>query len=154
MKKTIYLFLLSLFIFSCSSDDDKLIGDLDYLIFGHFYGECFGETCIETFKLENEKLFEDSNDNYASGPYNFEVLENDKFELVKDLIDSLPSELLSNSETTIGCPDCADGGGIFIEFSINGIVKNYTIDQSKNDIPSYLHDFTDKVNEKIDLINK
>ena len=47
-----------------SSDDDANPQDLDYLIFGHFYGECFGENCIEIFKLEADALYEDDNDVY------------------------------------------------------------------------------------------
>lgn len=37
-----------------------------YIIFGHFYGECLGEKGIEIFTLEDDKLFEDSNDRYPS----------------------------------------------------------------------------------------
>lgn len=139
--------------FGCSSDDSKPTNDYDYLIFGHFYGFCIGESCTETFKLTENKLFEDTEDNYANPPYNFELLANDKFEAVKDIIDFFPTELLSESETTLGCPDCADGGGIFIEYSKNGVVKNWRIDQMKTNIPEYLHTFVDKVNEKIALIN-
>lgn len=154
MKKVVYTVLFTFFIFSCSSDDSKPTENFDYLIFGHFYGFCGGETCIETFKLNNEKLYEDLNDNYAGGPFNFEVLDDEKFELAKNIIDFFPTELLSETETTLGCPDCADGGGIFIEYSKNGVVKNWKIDQMQNNVPNYLHDFMDKVNEKITLINE
>lgn len=154
MKKIIYVFLLALFIFSCSTDDGKPTENFDYLIFGHFYGFCAGETCIETFKLDSEKLYEDLEDNYAGGPFNFKVLDANKFEIAKDVIDFFPNELLLETNTTIGCPDCADGGGVFIEYAINGEVKSWKIDQIKNNVPAYLHNFIDKVNNKITLINK
>ncbi len=153
MKNSIITFCLFLFIFSCSSDEGASDNDSDYLIFGHFYGFCIGEACIETFKLTEDKLFEDTEDNYANPPFNFELLTNDKFEAVKDITDFFPTELLSETEDTFGCPDCADGGGVFIEYSKNGVVKNWRIDQMKAGIPEYLHPFIDKVNEKIGLIN-
>ncbi|MEM9687322.1 MAG: hypothetical protein AAF934_10435 [Bacteroidota bacterium] len=54
---------------------------------------------------------------------------------------------------TFGCPDCTDGRGVFIQYSENGNVKSWRIDQIKVNVPGYLHNFIDKVNEKIDFIN-
>jgi hypothetical protein len=153
MKKTLFILLLSIFIYGCSTNNTNNLDDYDYLIFGHFYGFCIGEGCVEIFKLTNDSLYEDSNDNYALEPFNFEALDNAIFEQVKDLVDYFPMNLLSENESVLGCPDCADGGGLFIEYSKNGTVKNWRIDKMKNNVPSYLHDFMDKVNEKIGLIN-
>ncbi|MFD0990208.1 hypothetical protein ACFQ1R_08880 [Mariniflexile jejuense] len=154
MKKFIAMVLVSVFLVACSSNDSINLDNDDYLIFGHFYGFCIGESCIETFKLTNNKLYEDSIDNYASEPFDFEVLNNEKFEQVKDLIDAFPTKLLKEKEAILGCPDCADGGGIFIEYSKNGVVKRWKIDQMKYNVPEYLHAFMDAVNGKIALINK
>lgn len=154
MRPFLITILTTLMLFGCSSSDDISLIDDDYLIFGHFYGECIGEGCIETFKLTSNALYEDTVDSYAgSAPFNFEQLENDRFEAVKDLIDFFPSQLISENNDVLGCPDCADGGGIFIEYSKNEIIKSWRIDQSKSNIPTYLHQFVDKVNEKISLIN-
>lgn len=142
-----------LFVCGCSSNNDIDLNDNDYLIFGHFYGFCIGESCIETFKLTNSALYENTVDNYAHDSFQFEMLPNAEFEKVKDLIDYFPTNLLSEKETTIGCPDCADGGGLYIEYSKNGVVKSWRIDQMQYNVPTYLHDFMDKVNEKIGLID-
>ena len=80
-------------------------------------------------------------------------LDNEQFELVNDLSDFFPSQLLNESDTIFGCPDCADGGGLFIQYSDNGVLKSWRIDQVQNNVPSYLHDFIDKVNARIVLIN-
>ena len=154
MKKLVFLGLILISVISCSSDDGIELNETNFLVFGHFYGECGGEGCIETFKLTGTSLFEDTNDNYVGIDFNFIELTNDKFEAVKDLVDFFPNELLSSSETTFGCPDCADGGGLFIQYSKNGITRNWTIDQSKSNVPNFLHNFMDKVNEKIQLINR
>lgn len=142
-----------LLLFGCSSDEGQPANEDDYLIFGHFYGFCAGESCVEVFKLTNIKLYEDTEDNYALEPFNFEEMENEKFNLVKDLMNYFPKELLFETESVLGCPDCSDGGGIFIELSENGKTNSWRIDQFKQNVPEYLHDFMDKVNEKIGFIS-
>lgn len=80
-------------------------------------------------------------------------LNNDVFEQVKDIVDDFPNQLLSDDTAIFGCPDCADGGGLFIEYAQEGVIKSWRIDQVKSNVPAYLHDFIDKVNEKISIIN-
>ncbi|MBJ2176493.1 hypothetical protein JBL43_19745 [Aureibaculum sp. A20] len=154
MKKLFLLLFAIGGLISCNNDDDNIeINEQNFLIFGHFYGECFGEGCVETFKLTDKKLYEDTLDDYSGQNLEFIALENDKFEDVKNLGDFFPNQLLNESETVFGCPDCADGGGLFIQYSENGNVKSWRIDQDKNNVPTYLHNFIDKVNEKIKMIN-
>ena len=139
-------------VITINDDDGIIINDQDFLIFGHFYGFCIGESCVETFKLTDEKLFEDNIDDYSGKELNFIELENDKFEQVKNLAEFFPNQLL-NDNNVFGCPDCADGGGLFIQYSENGNIKSWRIDQPKRNVPEYLHNFIDKVNEKIALLN-
>ncbi len=155
MKKALLLiFIFGTFI-SCKKDNSRIvIDDKNFLIFGHFYGECLEEGCVETYKLTDKKIFEDTIDDYSGKNLNFVELNKDKFERVNDLIDFFPNELLNTNETVFGCPDCADGGGLFIQYSENGRLKTWRIDQDKENVPSYLYNFIDKVNEKIMLINK
>jgi len=80
-------------------------------------------------------------------------LENSKFEQVKDVIDYFQNQLLNGREPKLNCPDCADGGGIFIQYANNGTIKSWRIDPTLNNVPEYLHEFIEKVNEKIALIN-
>lgn len=145
--------LILISISSCSKDNDTQTNENYYLVFGHFYGECMGEECVETFKLTNTKLYEDRNDIYGSTDFNFDELGSDKFDQVKDLIFSVPDQLLNENDSTFGCPDCLDQGGLLIQYSKNGNLKTWRIDQIKDAVPSYLHDFMDEVNEKIALIN-
>lgn len=154
MKHLISVIILLLFTSSCSNDNDKIKDTDDYLIFGHFYGMCAGEDCVETFKLTNKNLYEDTLNNYGQSSFSFQVLDNEKFLIAKDLFDFIPSELLSEENEFIGCPDCADGGGLYIEYSKNGKVDSWRIDQIKSEVPNYLHNFIDKINEKISLINE
>lgn len=147
------ILILFAFIFSACHSDDNKEDKGDYLIFGHFYGMCAGEECIEIFKLTENKLFEDSNDDYALTNFNFHELDQVIFNQVKDLKNDFPEQLLTNDSPIIGCPDCADGGGLFIQLSRDGKLYTWRIDQSKENVPEYLHNFMNTVNEKIRLIN-
>lgn len=154
MKKILLSLLTIAILLSCNKDDENSNTDeQNFLIFGHFYGMCIGENCVETFKLTDKNLFEDTVNDYLGQNMEFVPLKNDKFEQAKNLIDYFPEELLAQNETVFGCPDCADGGGLFIQYSKNGVVKSWRIDQTKANVPSYLHNFMNKVNEKIKLIN-
>ena len=149
------LALIGLLFTSCSESDNSVQANkMDYLIFGHFHGECLGEGCVETFKLTGDKLYEDTLDIYNAENLAFVELSREKFELVKDIIDYFPNKLLNDKDTRFGCPDCRDQGGVFIQYSENGIVKSWRIDKDKDVVPEYLHNFINKVNEKIRLINK
>ncbi|MEP3209700.1 MAG: hypothetical protein ABJN95_10945 [Maribacter sp.] len=154
MKKLVFVLLAFGILCACTSDDSGInINEQNFMVFGHFYGECGGEGCVETFKLTNTSLFEDIVDDYSGQNMDFVALDNDLFEEVKNLSEFFPNKLLKESENQFGCPDCADGGGLFIQFSENGNVKSWRIDQVKANVPAYLHQFIDKVNEKIALIN-
>ncbi|WP_430906624.1 hypothetical protein [Maribacter sp. 2-571] len=155
MKNAILLLSLSVIVTSCSNEDNNIIlNEQNFLIFGHFFGECSGEDCVETFKLTDSKLFEDTIDDYSGQNLEFIELENDTFDQVKNLVAFFPNQLLTERETVFGCPDCTDGGGLFVQYSENENAKSWRIDLDKGNVPTYLHPFIDKVNEKIDLINK
>lgn len=154
MKKLLLILSAIVVLISCTRDDESIVlNEQNFLIFGHFYGMCAGEGCVETFKLTNKKLFEDTLDAYSGQNFEFVELGNAKFEKVKELVDYFPDQLLNENETVFGCPDCADGGGLMIQYSENGKVSTWRIDQVKDNVPNYLHDFMDKVNEKIELLN-
>ena len=155
MKKLVLILAAVVLLIACTKSDNNItINEQNFLVFGHFYGFCGGESCVETFKLTDEKLFEDTIDDYMGQNLEFEELESGLFLQVNDLPDFFPNQLLNESETVFGCPDCADGGGLFVQYSKNGNTKSWRIDQDYNNIPSYLHEFVYKVNEKIGIINK
>jgi len=160
MKKIFFILLAAIAVYSCQNDEDingrlaniELSGGT-FLVFGHFFGECQGERCVETFKLTGENLYEDTIDDYSAASLNFVALDETLFNQVKDLSEFIPAELLETEGSTIGCPDCADGGGLHIEYTQNSKTTKWRIDQNKANVPSYLHDFIDKVNEKIGLLD-
>ena len=154
MKRSILITtcLTIVLLTSCEKEDVEL-SKSDYIIFGHFYGECIGEQCVEIFRLEQEKLFEDTKDKYPNGNTfyegNYVQLSLQKFNSTKDLTNSFPTDLLNETNTVIGQPDAGDWGGLYIEYNFNGVRKFWLLDQMKSNVPTKYHDFIDKVNEKI-----
>ncbi|MBJ7879651.1 hypothetical protein [Gelidibacter salicanalis] len=115
--KSVLILVLATFIFTACNSDDDTVEAGDYLIFGHFYGMCGGEECVEIFKLTDSKLYEDTNDNYTLDNLKFRELDQATFDKVKDFKNAIPEQLLTDETTVFGCPDCADGGGLYIQLS-------------------------------------
>ncbi|HET6513035.1 MAG TPA: hypothetical protein VFH43_12645 [Candidatus Kapabacteria bacterium] len=130
----------------------------DYIVFGHFYGECVGEACVETYKLTDSQLFEDTSDVYPFGdksyPGRFELLNDSLFHAVKSLGDHIPTELLASPDTVFGMPDGGDWGGIYFERSEKGIVRFWLIDKMRSNNPDYLNPFVDKIEAAIDRLSQ
>ena len=136
-------------------------GEFEYMIFGHFYGECGGEGCVEMYKIDGENLYEDSTDVYPNyltayaGEYS--VLPNEKYQQVKDLLLEFPEELYAEQDTVIGMPDAGDWGGIYVEIKMKNDVSLsgfWLLDQMESNMPQVYNDFVDKINEKIAIINQ
>ncbi|MFT5914743.1 MAG: hypothetical protein ACJAWV_000274 [Flammeovirgaceae bacterium] len=148
--------LLLVFTFSACDKEEEFGVDLsegDYLVFGHFYGFCAGETCVENYLIKEGELYKDLKKDYLGREFDFQKLDNSEYLKVQDLTTSFPLELLNEQNERIGCPDCTDQGGVSISYSKNGNIRRWRIDQYKPSIPSYLHDFVDKVNQKISLLD-
>jgi hypothetical protein len=164
ITNTIPAALISIvFIFSACSDDESFgrcgVGLFNNMTFGHFYGECVGEGCVEIYKIESDGLFEDTLDMYPlfNEAYagQFQKLSNDKFEAVKDLIDEFPTELFGEENVVIGNPDGGDWGGIYLEYNRIGYpVQYWILDKNEENMPAIYNDYVDKIIEKIALINQ
>jgi hypothetical protein len=156
-RLTVVLFVLLFVACGEGTHFNRLNPNKDQLIFGSFYGFCGpSEQCIEIYALQEGKLYEDQNDQYpqSSSPndFNFEQLSQDKFELAEDMFDAIPGKLLATESTTFGCPDCSDGGGVYIEIKTGTQTRIFLIDNFKHNIPEYLHPLVDKVREKVDVL--
>lgn len=137
-----------------------LTGDMEYFIFGHFYGECGGEGCVETYKVENEALFEDDLDHYPNITTPIDAhwnkLSNEKYELVKDLSAAIPMSLFDETNHVLGIPDGGDWGGIYVEVKYSGNLASksgsWLLDKNESNMAQVYNDFVDKIEEKIALI--
>lgn len=149
------LFLLFLLFTGCKRDGINPAAK-DYLIFGHFYGECRGDRCIQIFKLEPHQLWEDTKDTYPNSTAFYEgsyvKLSQPQFDAAKDLINNFPRDLWNDRNKVIGQPDAGDWGGLYLEFKHKGKRKFWLLDQKKSNVPEKYHAFIDKVNATIKTI--
>ena len=125
------------------------------LIFGTYYGLC-ADNCTTLYKIEDSKLFLDEADRVIPKEIPFQdfTLSDEKFKLAKEVMDAFPGELFQESESQIGCPDCADQGGYYVEWKENGERKIWHIDTNENALPQYLKPFVQKISEVIEELNE
>lgn len=137
MRYFLFLFLL-IGLTGCTGDDETIHGD--YLVFGKYHGECFGDQCIQIFKIENDSLFADTLRLYPSAqtPYSglYQPLAQNQFDSTKNLLDVIPQQILSLKNTIIGQLDAADQGGFYIEIKTNEGIRYWLIDTDRSGISS------------------
>ncbi len=156
-RKLVILGLLSSFSFVACKDNLIECADSNtepVLVFGHFFGECFGESCVETFKLTDTQLFEDKVDNYggAGDSFDFEELSADLFEQVAFLRAAMPQELLALEDQTFGCPDCGDQGGVYISWTSGGVTQSWLLDAGPIDGEDALTEFASIILDTIRVV--
>lgn len=161
MDRLKLILLIASFAFACTENspsperNNSTLEDRQSIIFGHFYGYCLGESCIEVFRLTKDGLYEDTNDNYPNSTKrletNFVLLDRSKFDLLKNFDLEIPDQLLDETNPVIGAPDAADGGGIYLELSDG---RFWLLDMNPAYLPEYLHPLRKHVINAIDLINK
>lgn len=156
MKTILLILFCSLLLVSCDKEKfDRLDLNNSTLIFGHFFSECEGEGCIEIFKLGFGNLYEDTLDIInVSGFHNgsYKELSKDKFILTNDLLLEFPQELFDEKNNVLGMPDAGDWGGFYVEFNDGRHHRSWLIDMKKTNVPAKYHNFMDKMNEKISML--
>jgi hypothetical protein len=152
MDRFKWVIFFAFFGFSCAKEEIKGKDENESsIIFGHFYGFCSGEECVENFKLTNTKLYEETTDPYvlAPGTGTFVELDHSKFEQVRSLASMIPQQLLQTTDVFIGSPDAADGGGIYFETTVNGERRFWRIDKVRSNLPEYLIPFVQEIEKDI-----
>lgn len=146
--KRILFFFLAVFVFSSCNKSIKS----DYLIFGEFYGFCVGDDCVKMYKVTSKNLYKATSPEYPgnekyNGKFNTKI--NDELSVAKPLLNMIPEDL-KDEEIFIGCPDCADQGGVFVEYSLDGEIYFFRIDNFRDNVPEYLHDFLDEIDSVVE----
>lgn len=146
MKTGKILLILGLSFILFSGCEKGIFDKQETLIFGKFHGFCIGQNCNDIYKLTSKNLFEDTKNEYIyKEDFKFEKLSKSKFEVAEHLLNEIPQELLEMESETIGCPDCADQGGYFIQYTDKEGTKTYKIDTFREKIPLYLHDYLNQI---------
>lgn len=113
---------------------NKLTGQI---VFGVYCGFC-AKNCATMFRFNNTgnnmTLMVDSTDSFFKNngvvTFNTVVSNVNRIDLAHSIMGQIPTELLTTDKETerFGCPDCADGCGIYFELAQNNKVKKFYID--------------------------
>lgn len=102
----------------------------DYFIFGYF-----GQMGCNYYEVKNSTLYAGTSCQTDSAGFT-NTLSQHKYNLSQALTYNLPVALSNLPDTTLGCPNCADQGGWYIEYRIAGKVKKYNLDNDTAALPA------------------
>ncbi len=81
------------------------------------------------FQIIDNAVYPDEVDyGFVDLRFSDEPLSAEDYLLVQDLAQDIPQELLDSSTDVYGCPDCADGGGIYLEITVDSEVRKWQFD--------------------------
>lgn len=150
---TVFFGISILFLISasgCKKESNKF----NSIIFGKYFGEC-GGNCASFYHLTSNKLYGDRME-YYMGPKDLKfqkfALSSEDFKISQAISDSLPAFFTTEESQTIGCPDCRDQGGLYIEIHRNGNTKIFTIDPDVRRLPNEVMSYIDLLQTTIDKL--
>src|SRR5690348_13601888 len=120
-----------------------------YITFGVFCGECSGH-CATMYHYNmmgnTSTLFVDSTDSYFKNHGKIicktQIFEIAKFQIVNKLVQGIPKGFLNTkkAEQIFGCPDCADGCGIYFEVGHDTSGSKFYIDYNTDKLDNKVKD--------------
>lgn len=158
LKQMASIFLgLGILLFVSCEDTLTIDPQEDYIVFGIFDVYCYGEACVEFYKLTDEVLLESNVDQFTiqNGFYpfvDFYALSSDKFNQVKDLGDFVPSELWDEANTHIGQADVSDAGSLYFEIKKGSEHRYWVFENGDFEMPEVYSVFMSKITEKTLLL--
>jgi hypothetical protein len=161
--KNIWILALLGLIASCNSIETndlekQSVENDDYIVFGRFYGYCLGEKCIDIYKFTDQKILEDSRDQYPNyiesypGSFDQDLTEN-WYKYAEIHLPEVPVALFQEQDTIVGMPDAADWGGVYFEINQNGEKRYWLLDNNSDNLPEYLVDFLPELPYLVDFKN-
>ena len=157
------IFLTSLLFWVACGDKEvvEIASTTEYLIVGTYYGFCIGD-CVNLFQIVDNQVFGDAvNDNVIpeNVPFKNDALGGDSYELAKVLVTGFPDELGlveadSQGRNVLGCPDCADQGGFYLELKKvdEETAQKWYVDTNEKDLPDYLVDYVRQIRSVMEAL--
>ncbi len=128
--KSILVLIVLFALIACSDDTSE---NNDYIVFGRYFGMCGGD-CFEVFKLSDGEMLEDTVVKYYMENYSFNSsiqYSDGLYQYAMNLLETVPSELMTGEVVELGCPDCYDQGGFYLSINKEGEISTYTIDPAE-----------------------
>jgi len=159
MKKFFLFALLPLIVAGCKKNQEPehncncVTALPDYISFGRAYGECGGD-CAHFYLFKDFALYADDMSQY-NGTASFSTTPLASEQLTKALsaVTALPRNA-TYGDTTFGCPDCHDQGGLHVSFRIKAgdPMTTWHADTDSTKQPAALRPFFRKVTEVLNQL--
>ena len=147
MKKLLPV-LLAVCLSACSKNScDPPTG----FVFGEAFGECVGD-CARVYKISGEKMYEDNMINYNRLSFKDTPLPDSLYQVARHLADNIPDFLIDHDSGTLGCPDCADQGNVYIEFYLQGCMHRWKLDPDTQALPVEIRNYVSDVTHVMELL--
>ena len=145
------------------NSNEEAYGNINQIVFGRYCGEC-GNHCATMYRYSMEgnrnSFSADFTDDYfkRKKEITFNTYLNDKFHLDigNEIVSNIPDTILKSDKSSerFGCPDCADGCGIYFELTKDNKKHQFYIDYQTSQLTGKIKPFAEFLREKIDQLNK
>ena len=133
MKSTALLCFVLLCCTACKKDILFDPSQATQFTFGLFFGECSDE-CIAAFRLNGDQLRRDTVSYYPGSLEDIDFVDaaytRTEIAQVQALLADFPPSVWLRPQGPQGCVDCADGGGLLLELTLDGESRHWSFDPS------------------------
>jgi hypothetical protein len=147
---------------ACNSSSPKLSGtaaekNVQHIVFGRYCGMC-PSGCVKLFKVDpvSKRLYVDSSEKYFEDygrtlTFPTTAAPKEQYAIAEEVISRIPDSLyLAKDEDRFGCPDCADGCGIYFEIRTAEYRKSFYIDYQTDQLEGYIKPFGEYLKKKLE----
>ncbi len=157
MRKIAFLLVLLSGTVAChttKTEVENTSGEFS-LVFGKYHGFCAGD-CVSLYKISGEQLFEDDLMRFSGWDtpvFKDTPMSKQRYQQAKVLLDNFSPSLLQTDAETIGCPDCADQGGYYLEWQQGEVLRRWRIDTNENELPNDLVAYTRQITQVLESLH-
>lgn len=154
--------------FACNTKTQQQSGILqpsgkakvDQLIFGRFCGMC-PKGCAIMYQLDavRNEMRVDTSERYFKSEgkelsFSTKPLSEKSFLTAREIMDQLPDSLLMAPDNErFGCPDCADGCGIYLRLTSGTVTKSFYIDYQTDQLSGYIKPYAELIRKKFEEVH-
>lgn len=120
----------------------------DYFMFGFF-----GDRNCNFYMIKNDSLYTTTGCLRDTASF-LATMPHTKYNNSLVLKYTLPLYLSNMPDTTLGCPNCLDQGGWYIEYRVGANIKRYNLDNDTAALPSGIKNYVLRLKASVDSLRK
>lgn len=135
--------------------------NVQHIVFGRYCGMSPGNNAtLYKVDIANDRLYIDTSNTFMNDygktlTFPSTPAPADQYRMAEEIVSRIPDSLfLAPNEERFGCPDCADGCGIFFEIQTPAYRKYFYIDYQTEQLEGYVKPFGEYLKRKIEEMEK